>query len=294
MPSGGDSGGGIGTGFDIFFDPGGILGGKGVGGIKDLLFGTPPNIDALTNLFNQLSQGQQQQYLKAQGFQNLGLQSLMKGYGAASKGIAAGASSSKMDANAVGQQAQAANQQSAINRGVYNTSTFDMGSRGISSDLARHLASIDAATQQAQGALDVSKANAIAGSYAGSAGLASNLSNQQASLFGPMAGAYGQLLQAQGQNHGLAGGILGAVGGILSDRRLKKNIRHVETVRSGLHIYEFEYTDSDALPGRYRGVMADEVEHMKGIVSVSPTGYKMVDYVALSKRTGIRFQKVGS
>lgn len=272
--------------------------GAGLGGLLGgLLAGKGPNLDAATSLYNQLAQSQQQNYIKAQGFQNLGLQALMKGYGTASKGIAAGGASAKTDARAVGDQAQAANQQSAINRGVYNTSTFDMGSRGISSDLARHLAAIDAATQQAQGGLEMQKAGAVANSYAGMAGLASNSSNQQANLFGPMAGLYGQMFQAQNKAHsdsasGL-GSTLGEIAGLaslFSDRRLKKNIKHVET-RDGMRIYEYEYLDA-ALPGTYRGVMADEVQHMPGIVSEGAGGYLTVDYYALSKRTGVMFSKV--
>lgn len=273
--------------------------GTGLGGLLGGLFaGKGPNLDAATGLYNQLAQNQQQNYIKAQGFQNLGLQALMQGYGTAAKGISAGASSAKMDANAVGQQAQAANQQSAVNRGVYNTSTFDMGSRGISSDLARHLAAIDTATQQAQGQLETQKAGAVANSYAGMAGLASNSSNQQASLFGPMAGLYGDMFKAQSQAHSASasgfGQTLGAIGGLaslFSDRRLKKNIKHIETTEDGMRVYEFEYKDV-ALPGKYRGVMADEVQHMPGIVSEGAGGFLTVDYYALSKRTGVMFSKV--
>lgn len=207
MPSGGGE-------YD-YNNPLGALG-SGLGGLLGgIAAGPGPNIDAAVNLYNQLSAGQQAQYLKAQGFQNLGLQALMRGFGTAQKGIQAGASSSKMDLNAQGQQAQAANQQSAINRGVYNTSTFDMGARGISSDLARHMAAIDAQTQQALGGLETQKAGAIAGSYAGMAGLASNLSNQQAALWGPMAGLYGDMFKAQTQGHQQAAGGLGALGGAL-------------------------------------------------------------------------------
>lgn len=198
--------------FNPITGPAALLGSKGG---KDFLFGPGVNLDPATSLFNQVSQGQAQQNIKAQGFQNLGLQALMQGFDKAGKGIQAGASSAKMDANAAGQQAQAANQQSAINRGVYNTSVYDMGSRGVSSDLARHLASIDAATQQAMGQLETQKAGAIAGSYAGSAGLASNLSAQQTALANPMFGSYGQFFGAQANNHGAFGGLMSLLGGAL-------------------------------------------------------------------------------
>jgi hypothetical protein len=152
------------------------------------------------------------QNMKAMAFQNAGLQAIKGSYATAKQGVTSGASSAKMELGAQGQQAQAANQQSAMNRGVYNTSTFDMGARGISSDLARHLAMIDASTQQTLGQLDVGQGQATAQGYAGLAGLASNLSNQQTQLAGPMFGLYGDLFKAQSQNHGLAGGLLGLAG----------------------------------------------------------------------------------
>ena len=45
------------------------------------------------------------------------------------------------------------------------------------------------------------------------------------------------------------------LGGAISDVRAKENIEHVDTVE-GVNVYEFDYIDE---PGRYRGVMAQEV-----------------------------------
>jgi len=35
------------------------------------------------------------------------------------------------------------------------------------------------------------------------------------------------------------------------------------------------------MPGRYRGVMADDVEHIPGVVTVGEDGYKRVNYSKL-------------
>lgn len=50
----------------------------------------------------------------------------------------------------------------------------------------------------------------------------------------------------------------GAIG--MSDKRLKENIEKVGR-ENGINIYEFEYKDKAHGSGRYRGVMAQEIEH---------------------------------
>jgi hypothetical protein len=58
-----------------------------------------------------------------------------------------------------------------------------------------------------------------------------------------------------------------------SDRRLKHNYKVIGKSKSGLNIYEFSYIHK---PGRYTGVMSDEVS--KEAVVVDENGYDMVDY----------------
>ena len=75
------------------------------------------------------------------------------------------------------------------------------------------------------------------------------------------------------------GAAIGGIGGaIMSDRRLKDNIAQVGTdERTGLNLYEFEYTGQP--DKRYVGVMADEVENvLPDAVITGPDGYKRVDY----------------
>lgn len=88
---------------------------------------------------------------------------------------------------------------------------------------------------------------------------------------------------------GMAGGIGSVVGGIasaFSDRRVKKNVEHVG-VEGGHNVYEFEYKGALAkqLPGRYRGVMADEVQlKTPEAVSQDRWGRKKVDYTFLGTK----------
>jgi hypothetical protein len=58
-----------------------------------------------------------------------------------------------------------------------------------------------------------------------------------------------------------------------SDRRLKHNYKVIGKSKSGLNIYEFSYIHK---PGRYTGVMSDEVS--KEAIVVNENGYDMVDY----------------
>ena len=67
-------------------------------------------------------------------------------------------------------------------------------------------------------------------------------------------------------------------GGFPSDTRLKKNIKLIGVSKNGINIYSFEYKSSDIGTGVFKGVMADEVEHIKNAVTVDENGYKRVNY----------------
>lgn len=70
----------------------------------------------------------------------------------------------------------------------------------------------------------------------------------------------------------------------LSDIRAKTNVIKVGE-KDGINIYEFNYTDQSE---RYRGVMAQEVEHIVGAV-IEEDGFKKVDYSKLP----VAFERVG-
>jgi len=65
--------------------------------------------------------------------------------------------------------------------------------------------------------------------------------------------------------------------GMFSDRRLKENVEFVgQDEATTLNLYEFNYIGDE---GRYRGVMADEVEEvMPEAVMTGEDGYKRVNY----------------
>jgi hypothetical protein len=71
---------------------------------------------------------------------------------------------------------------------------------------------------------------------------------------------------------------LGIGMGLLSDRRLKRNIKKIGTHKSGLSIYEYDIFDRHET-----GLMADEVEKLRPeAVYNHPSGYKMVRYAYLA------------
>lgn len=78
------------------------------------------------------------------------------------------------------------------------------------------------------------------------------------------------------------GTIAGAAISKYSDRRMKKDIKLIGTLKNGLNLYSFEYRDEFkdlAGYGKHVGVMADEVERViPDAVTVMPNGYKAVNY----------------
>ncbi len=100
---------------------------------------------------------------------------------------------------------------------------------------------------------------------------------QYASLVGrPTALGGGSTLQGGiGSAFGSGGAIPGMLG-ILSDRRLKKNIKRIGTTAGGTPIYQFNYLWSDE-PSI--GVMADEVPEAR---IMTDSGYYAVDYTRVT------------
>lgn len=85
------------------------------------------------------------------------------------------------------------------------------------------------------------------------------------------------------------GGIAGGLGAAFSDISLKTNIKFENKIINNLPIYSFEYKNSKHGVGRFEGVMAQDVEKTyPSAVSVSPEGYKMVDY----SKIGVEFKRI--
>ena len=113
-------------------------------------------------------------------------------------------------------------------------------------------------------------------------------SSPQAALQLPLqavaAGNVGQSTQQTSQQPGLLNYLaLGA--SFFSDRRLKTNVRKAGE-RGGVTFYVWDWNDEGkrvAAGQPCHGVMADEVEHIPGVVMTGADGYKRVNYGALHK-----------
>lgn len=152
---------------------------------------------------------------------------------------------SGMGAGVTGQQAQAG-QNYATNVGQ---TTTDLASAQLNAQMAN--ASRPSMFQSLLGA-----GAALGGAYLSGGG----------SLFG--GGASGGLTSIANPN-------IAGTNYLLSDIRLKENIQLVG-VEQGHNIYEFDYKDGS---GRYRGVMAHEVEKVEpNAVTEMPNGYLAVNY----------------
>lgn len=78
------------------------------------------------------------------------------------------------------------------------------------------------------------------------------------------------------------GGSLGAAA-ILSDRRFKRDIKKIGTLRSGLNVYKFKYIGDD---NEMVGVMADEVKLINPDAVVTIKGIEHVDYRKVLENAG--------
>jgi len=86
-----------------------------------------------------------------------------------------------------------------------------------------------------------------------------------------------------------AGSAIGGIASAFSDISLKTNIKFENKIKNNLPIYTFEYINKNHGDGRFEGVMAQDVEKTyPQAVSISPEGYKMVDY----SQIGIEFRRV--
>lgn len=98
-------------------------------------------------------------------------------------------------------------------------------------------------------------------------------------IIGPTYASYNaQAQQAANQQSGLYG-LAGTIGSamIMSDRRVKKDIRRVGTAENGLPLYEFRYIGGNG--AKHRGFMADEVRALHPDAVVTIGGIDHVDYL---------------
>lgn len=262
-----------------------------LGGVGKVLFGQS-GVGPSINLFNKLSLQQQQMLNNAVGLGQLGINQIQGGFDKARTAVTQAKGVATTDAKDAATQAYGATANSAVSRGLTNTSTLDAANRGVGSDLAKHIAWIDANAGQQTGALDIGQANAMNQGYQGLGQLYTQFGQNNAALAGPLMAQIGQ-----GQP-GILGPLLqtGGMMAAMSDPRLKKNIEfegmiHTKDGKS-IPTYTFEYKDPN-LPGRYHGVMSTDVKMLKGVVKREKTGYDSVDYLKLYDLTGFTFKKLG-
>lgn len=114
------------------------------------------------------------------------------------------------------------------------------------------------------------------------AGLGGMFQDAKSSALNSLLGAAtGNATQTQSQSPGLAG-ILGGglqIASLFSDIRLKENIKEVGQMHDGTPIYTYTYKNDPSTT--HMGVMAQEVGHIEGAVSVHETGFKQVNYGVL-------------
>lgn len=91
--------------------------------------------------------------------------------------------------------------------------------------------------------------------------------------------------QSSSASNGATPGLIGNLATALSDRRLKNNIVRIG-IENGHNVYEFNY---NAIEGRYRGVMADEVKEIDpSAVIETQDGFMGVHY----DKIGIEFRRI--
>lgn len=175
----------------------------------------------------------------------------------------------KMDAIALG-QGQFGNQATstglALNIGgaALNAGQIAMGNYSTLGSSAAQATGTANAGWGSVGTLGVQKYNADVNAYEAKMKAGATESAGMGSMVGSLAGTAAKLY-------------LG------SDIRTKENIKLIGKTANGLNIYEYEYKpefkDRKYFGhGKYRGVMAHEVEHIPGAVFMTEDGYKVVDY----------------
>lgn len=183
-------------------------------GIFDSLMGGGSN-QAKNKLANFMQQQQAMNYALA-GKQMQGqLGDINTGYNAAIGNVGLGAGAAKQSVMDMQKQGLGAADQSAMNRGLYNTTAAQGARRSVFSDSARQMAQINSQLAQNMGQLQMAKANAVAGAKSNLANFYQQKSGAETSMnqhfFDAMpAGGGSPLMGALG---GLGGMFLGSMTG---------------------------------------------------------------------------------
>lgn len=236
-------------------------------------------------IYNQAKMKQLSDLGTAQAQQQKAIGTIGTGYDKAIGQAQSLGASAKSDVIAQGQKNLAGTNIQLANRGLGNTSMLSSASRGNAYDTGRNLSGVDAQTAQILASLQAARGSAIGGAQSNLANLTMAGSGMQTGLAGNIAQTIASV-QHQDPNAWInqlfqLGGTLGSAALLSSDRRVKKNIKRVGEAH-GIPIYEFEYVDGRH-EGRFRGVIAQDVWHVRPEAVWEHGGELWVDYARLPR-----------
>ena len=259
--------------------------GSGGGGLAGLFGGggSDPGkkqLKQILGIYKQLQSGQSSLYANALQQQKKGLGAITTGFGNAQKAVGNSGYAAKSSILGREKQNLGTLQQGLTSSGLGSTSVTQNLQRGVYSDTNRSLSQVDEQLAQIRSSLFAQQAALEANQYGALAGIFQGQAGAQTGLGQSLIGTLGSV-QHPDPNAGLNsllqfGGQLGMASIFASDRRLKRDI-----VALGGGEYEFSYR---GLPGRYRGVMADEWPD----ATMWRDGYAWVDY----SRVPVKFRRV--
>lgn len=221
---------------------------------------------------------------KAASDRDLARRGIMPGSGAqlSMSGAQDIAKASAMAAGAAGARTQARSEGYALE---------DRATNALAGYPASASAATGAGAQYAASGLGLANQGAagINSGATSAAQIAGQMGTNATSMFGAQAN-YAANTQ-QSSDLGGIGSILGGAASLYksgifsSDRRLKRDVVRVGEDPRGFGVYHFTYVDDVGMPGRFRGVMADEVEPLyPDAVLRDLHGFALVDYGRLGLR----------
>ena len=257
-------------------------------GMENQFAGMKNQFAGLENTMEDLTVNQQQAQFEAQQFQQSQANIMdTMAQSAGGSGIAATVQALAQQGQLQAQQASASigaqeaqNQALAAQQAGENQMQKAQGAAAVDLQQRKGAAAVDMATRK--GAADVDRMVAQGEQVA-----QQRILDRNATALGmaqqEVAAYQQQTAMMEAQKTDALGGLVSSganlIGGLFSDRRLKKNIKHVGSSPRGIKIYTFEYIDDRLGKGTYQGVMSDEIP--QDAVIEHPSGFDTVDYSKL-------------
>jgi len=269
----------------------GMMGGLGGGGKK-----ADPGKAQLAQVLGTYNKAKAQQTLdlarsEAQG--RAGVNDVKAGYQAAKKNIAGVGLAGKNQIVNQSKKTQAAIQSNEVGRGFGGGNAAMVQGRGAMADTGQALSQLDEQVAQMMAGLNTGEGTAVGGGKMSLAQLLSQHSGQKTDMASQIAQAIAGVQHTDPNAWmGQMAQMAGTAALFASDERLKRRFKLVGETPDGIPIWEFEYRSSlsSILPGRFRGVRAQEVRHIPGAVHTLSDGTMLVDYSMLPPEA--KFQKV--